>query len=191
MTHSDAAPGRATRELSMSDRPRRLLFTGDGKGKTTAALGMALRAAGRGLRVMVVQFIKADARTGEIAACDHLPGVEIKQVGMGFVPPAGTPRFAEHQRAARQGLELAASVLAAGEHDLVVLDEICLAAALGLINEGDVVAAVLGAGEGVCVVMTGRDAPACLVELADTVTHMQCVKHALSDGRKAQQGVEY
>ena len=172
-------------------RPRRLVLTGDGKGKTTAALGMALRAAGHGMRVLVVQFIKADKRTGELAACERLPGVEIQQTGLGFVPAADDARFAEHQEAARRGLELAAGALAAGECGLVVLDEVCQAAALGLIDDGDVAQAVEGAAQGVCVVMTGRDASPRLIALADTVTEMRCVKHGLDDGLKAQPGVEF
>ena len=86
---------------------RILLFTGDGKGKTTAALGMALRASGHGLRVKIVQFIKSDATTGELAALKKLDGIELVQLGMGFVPTADDPEFHLHQRAAAQALQIA------------------------------------------------------------------------------------
>ena len=84
------------------DSPRIILFTGDGKGKTTAALGMVLRAGGHGLKCLIVQFIKAAGETGELSACRNLPGVEIVQAGLGFIPNETNPAFAAHQQAARK-----------------------------------------------------------------------------------------
>jgi cob(I)alamin adenosyltransferase len=169
---------------------RVLLFTGDGKGKTTAALGMALRACGHGLRVLMVQFIKA-APTGEVAAARQLPGFEFVQTGRGFVPRPDSPQFEEHRRAAAKGLEQAAQALASGRYELVILDEICSAVSTGLLSEGNVVALVGQRPPALTLVLTGRGATARLLALADTVTEMRCVKHAFQSGRKAQKGVEF
>ncbi len=173
-------------------RPGRiLLFTGDGKGKTTAALGMALRASGHGMRTLILQFIKANSSVGEIAACRHLPGVEISQTGLGFVPEPSHPSFSEHRRAAQEGLGLAHKALMSGQYDLVVLDEICTAVAKGLLQEDSVVEALRQAHPRACVVLTGRNATKALIDLADTVTEMRFIKHGFREGRAAEKGVEY
>ena len=109
----------------MSDQPRVLVFTGDGKGKTTAALGMVLRAAGHGMRVMILQFLKQDSSTGEIAAISTLETVDILQVGRGFVPPPNDPRHPEHAAASWEGLAHAHHAITSGQYDMVVLDEVC------------------------------------------------------------------
>ena len=173
----------------MSATARILLFTGDGKGKTTAAVGMAVRAAGHSMRVCVIQFIKS-APSGELAGLARLPGVEVTQTGLGFVPPPESPESQRHQAAAQAGLDQAAAAIASGRFDLVVLDEICVAVAKGLLEERQVIQAVRKAAEGMVVVLTGRGATPGLIDLADTVTEMRCVKHALDSGRAAQGGVE-
>ena len=175
----------------MSERGRVLVFTGGGKGKTTAALGMALRAVGHGMPVMMVQFVKADASTGEIAAARKLPHFEIVQTGRGFLPEPGSPELAAHREAAEEGLRLAAEAIASGKWRLVILDEVCFAVARGLLNEEDVCKAVRAARSDCCVVLTGRGATPGLVELADTVTEMRNVKHAGEHGLSRQKGVEY
>ncbi|MDI6795043.1 MAG: cob(I)yrinic acid a,c-diamide adenosyltransferase, partial [bacterium] len=111
----------------MKNSGRILIFTGEGKGKTTAALGMAFRACGHGMQALVIQFIKNEAGTGEIAAGKHLPGLEIIQTGQGFVPPETDPQFSRHQKAAQEGLCLAAEAIKSRKYDLIVLDEICTA----------------------------------------------------------------
>ena len=170
---------------------RILLFTGDGKGKTTAALGMVLRACGHGQKTLIIQFIKSDDSTGEIAGLKHLPRVEILQKGLGFIPPEKEQSFEKHREAAQAGLKTAAEALASGKYDLVILDEICLAIARHLLEEDQVVEVVQQASPGTCIVMTGRGARAGLIALADTVTEMHLVKHGLASGIKAQKGVEY
>jgi cob(I)alamin adenosyltransferase len=175
----------------MRGKNRVLIFTGDGKGKTTAALGMALRASGHGMRTLILQFIKADSSVGEIAACRNLPGVEISQTGLGFVPKPSNPSFLEHRRAAQEGLELALKALTSDQYDLVILDEICTAVAKGLLEEDCIVEAVRQTHPSVCVVMTGRNATEGLIDLADTVTEMRFVKHGFREGRAAEKGVEY
>ena len=174
----------------MKQRPRILVFTGTGKGKTTAALGMALRAGGHGMRACMIQFVKNDPSTGEIAALEMLETLEIVQTGRGFVPPRDAPAFAEHQAAAETGLAKARETIVSGRYDIVILDEICFAISVGLLAEGDVVKVVKAAPAEMCIVLTGRGATDGLVKLADTVTDMRCVKHAMDDGRTAQKGVE-
>lgn len=174
----------------MNEQPRILLVTGDGKGKTTSALGMALRAAGHGMRTLVLQFIKADAATGEIAAIQSIENIDIEQTGRGFVPPAEDPRFDEHRRAARRGLARAGEALLSGEYALIVLDEICIAVARGLLAESDVLELLAKTPHGLRVVLTGRYATPGLIEAADTVSEIRSVKHALESGRPAQKGVE-
>lgn len=174
-----------------SKPPRILVFTGDGKGKTTAALGMAVRACGHGQRVLFVQFIKADDSTGEIAAIQHLPGIELVQTGLGFVPRSSHPTFPSHQKAARQAITRIEQALGAGAYSLVVLDEACTAISLGLIELQTVLAAVACAKPGTNLVLTGRAAPDELIKKADTVTEMVCIKHAHQTGRGADPGVEW
>jgi cob(I)alamin adenosyltransferase len=168
---------------------RVLLFTGDGKGKTTAALGMALRACGHGQKILVVQFIKQDPGTGEIKGCAHLPGVKVVQAGRGFVPHRASPDFPGHKKAAEEALALAAAAL--GEYQLLVLDEICVAVSKGLLEEGRVAEVVRRAPPETCIVLTGRPVIPGLVSLADTVTEMRAVKHLFQAGGRAQEGVEY
>ena len=125
----------------MDEEGRILIFTGDGKGKTTAALGMAVRAHGHGIPVAIIQFVKSDVKTGEFAVLSKLPGVEIFVTGRGFVPPETDPRFAEHRRAAEEGLRIASEAACSGRYGLVILDEGCYAVARHLIPEEHVLAA--------------------------------------------------
>ena len=175
----------------MLDVGRTLLFTGDGKGKTTAALGMALRAAGHGMRVKIVQFIKSASTTGELAALNKIDSVECIQTGLGFVPGEGDPDFHLHRNAAGRGLLIAGEAIQSKAYDLVILDEICIAIAKKLIAEDDVISVIRNVGRGLCLVLTGRDASDRLMDLADTVTVMQCRKHAFQKNIPAQKGVEY
>lgn len=170
---------------------RILVFTGDGKGKTTAALGMALRALGHGQRVLFLQFMKGDDSTGEIAAFRSLLGIEFVQTGLGFVPRPGHPNYPKHQAAARVALARVDGALLEGAADLVVLDEVCTAVSSGLLEAQAVLAVLEKARPGTHLVLTGRGAPAAFIERADTVTEMRCVKHALSSGRSADEGVEW
>jgi cob(I)alamin adenosyltransferase len=177
--------------VKMAGEPVRvLLFTGDGKGKTTAALGLALRAAGHGLRVQILQFIKNDPATGEIPALQRFPNVKLSQCGRGFVPPPGHPAFPEHCRAAETGLATAEQALTADSCDVLVLDEILGAVARKLLPEARVAELVRRAPANLVIVLTGRGATPGLIALADTVTEMRAVKHAYTQGRPAQKGVE-
>jgi cob(I)alamin adenosyltransferase len=174
----------------MSTKPRILIFTGDGKGKTTAALGMAFRASGHDMRTCVCQFIKADLSVGEIAAAAASKHIEMHALGLGFLPPVDDPSFAQHREAAQKGLQFAADILAGGQFPLVILDEICVAIACGLIEEQQVVDLVAKTPPDTCLVLTGRGASPTLVAMADTVTEMLCIKHGMFTGHDAQDGVE-
>lgn len=175
----------------MNDRPRILIFTGDGKGKTTAAMGMALRAAGHGMRVHIIQFVKADQRTGEIHALSHLPSVTLVQAGRGFLPAPTDPKFAAHQAAAQEGLAQARQALAGRDVELLILDELCLAVAAGLVEEAQVLELIAGAGK-TSLALTGRGATPGLIAAADTVTEMRPVKHLFDTHRgSATKGVEF
>ena len=170
---------------------RLLLFTGDGKGKTTAALGMVLRASGHGQRALVVQFMKTDSRTGELAALQQLPGVKIMQTGCGFVPPEQHAAFPKHRAAAEGALALAQQALASGDWELLVMDEICGAVASHLLPEAAVLELMQTPTPTAVLVLTGRGATPSMIELADTVTEMRCLKHGYASGIKAQAGVEF
>jgi cob(I)alamin adenosyltransferase len=176
----------------MTNSPGRLLiFTGDGKGKTTAALGMALRAVGHGQRVLILQFIKANAYSGELAALKTFAGVELLQMGRGFLVPTEDPRFAEHRRAAEEALKKAVQILEAGKHPLIILDEVCTAVKKHLLTEKQVIEAVSHRRGNAVLVLTGRGAGPGLTALADTVTEMRNLKHGLAAGWTAQEGVEF
>jgi cob(I)alamin adenosyltransferase len=175
----------------MSGAGRILIFTGDGKGKTTAALGMVLRAHGHGIPAAVIQFIKSDRETGEFIALQKTAGVEIAVSGLGFVPHPTDPRFAKHCRAAEEGLRISSEAALSGRYGLIVLDEVCTAVSLKLLAEGDVLAAVREAPPDCTIVLTGRGATEGLIRAADTVSEIRCVKHGFNRGRKSQNGVEF
>lgn len=174
----------------MSDRARILVFTGDGKGKTTAALGMAFRAIGHGLRVLVIQFVK-ESDTGEIVTAAAMVNVNIIQTGLGFLPAAMNDAFRKHKQAAAKGLTIAAESIESGNYDLIILDEICVAVNKGLLNEGDVAQVIFKADPKMSLVLTGRNASQGLIDLADTVSNIECVKHGYQNEISAQKGVEF
>jgi len=163
------------------------VYTGNGKGKTTAALGQALRARGRGLRVCLIQFFKM-RETGELLANKKYGLFDYYSAGRGFV--MGKPTR-EDIRTAAEGLERAGRILSAGKYQLVILDEINNAVAGGLLSSADVLAAVAGRHAGVEVILTGRDAPQEFITAADLVTVMEPVKHPLDKGIGAREGIEY
>ena len=171
--------------------PRTLIFTGEGKGKTTAAFGMALRAAGHGQRIFILQFLKSNAASGELLACAHLPQIEVVQMGCGFVPQPEHPSFAHHCEVANQAFVLACETVVSGKYDLIILDEICGAIARGLVDEEAVLDLLAAPGRSACVVLTGRHASERLIAHADTVTEMRCVCHGYAEGISAQEGVEF
>lgn len=166
------------------------VYTGDGKGKTTAAMGLAFRAAGRGLRTYVAQFLKGRP-TGEIEAARKLaPLVVIEQFGReGFLTAKAGPA-AEDVALARAGLDRAREALLSGAYDIVVLDEVNTAVHLKVLTEADVLELIDRRPAAVELVLTGRRAPASFVERADLVTEMRAVKHYFDRGVPAREGIE-
>lgn len=164
------------------------VYTGDGKGKTTAALGLALRAAGHGLRTYIGQFLKGRP-TGELEAARLLePYLTIEQFGeAGFV----TQGDARQAALARQGLQRVRRSLTSGEYDIVVVEEISVALDLELVSLEDVLALLGERPSEVELVLTGRSAPQELISRADLVTEMVAVKHPYDQGIKARPGIEF
>lgn len=178
--------------MQKGKKNRIIVITGDGKGKTTSALGMVVRAVGHGLRACVIQFVKDRRDTGEVRALALLPGVELHVCGDGFVLPSDDgPACENHRRAAEAGLALARRKLADPSYGLIALDEICGAVALGLLGAATVCETITTASPGSVIVLTGRGAPPELVAVADTVSRIECVKHGYDAGCPAQPGVEF
>jgi cob(I)alamin adenosyltransferase len=171
---------------------RILLFTGDGKGKTTAAIGMALRAWGQGIKVLVIQFVKNFQDTGEFKAIKKLEGFDIVQAGLGFIPKdKKSQEFEQHARKSRDTLKFVSEIFKKGDYGFVILDEVCFAVSSGLLQESDVLETIGFIGENHILVMTGRGAGSGLIDAADTVTEMKNIKHGYDQGINAQPGVEY
>ena len=168
-----------------------LLYTGDGKGKTTAALGQVLRAAGHGFKVAMVQFIKNMENTGEIKAAkkifaDHL---EIYPMGSGFTWDARDEE--ELRLAAENGWALAREKITSSNYCMVVLDELTYALNYGLLNQDEVLEFLAQKPASLHIIITGRDASKGLIELADLVTEMKEIKHPYQNGVKATRGIEF
>jgi cob(I)alamin adenosyltransferase len=167
-----------------------LVFTGNGKGKTTAALGMALRASGHGMRVLILQFIKGSRTYGELAACERLEGVTILPLGKGFTWCKET--MEEDCRLATVGWAQAEEAISGGVYDLVILDELNYVLAYGLLPVSTVLGVLKSRPPHVHVIATGRNAPDELLESADLVTEMREVKHHYHEQRiAAQEGIEF
>ena len=165
------------------------VYTGDGKGKTTAALGLALRAVGAGLRVFIGQFIKS-GDYGEIRALkEFLPQVAVRQYGRGrFVKGVPAP---EDIRAAAAGLAGLRQALCGGEYDLVIADEANCAVSAGLFGVAELLQLADARPAGVELVITGRNAHPQLLARADLVTDMRAIKHPFQSGITARQGIEF
>ena len=166
-----------------------LVNTGNGKGKSSAAFGVMLRALAREWNVAVLQFVKSgDWKVGEEKMGRQL-GVTWHSLGGGFTWDSGN---LQHDiDLATSAWATAAAVLAAGEHDLVILDELTYLCTWGWISTDDVIAAVTGRPGHVNVIITGRDAPQAIIDIADTVTEMRHVKHAYDTGILAKRGIDY
>jgi len=166
------------------------VYTGNGKGKTTAAMGLAFRAAGHGFKTYVAQFLKGQP-TGEIEAAKKLaPLIRIEQFGReGFITVKDGPDDEDVSRAA-EGLARAREAMLSGEYRIVVLDEVNTAVHFKILPEADVLALIDRRPAAVELVLTGRYAPASFIDRADLVTEMTEVKHYFSQGVKAREGIE-
>ncbi|MDQ0203154.1 cob(I)yrinic acid a,c-diamide adenosyltransferase [Pectinatus haikarae] len=170
-----------------------IVNTGNGKGKTTAALGLALRAWGQHLRVLIIQFIKGGSKYGELEALRSLPGnrIEIVQMGEGFTRKDTGISREEHIKAARDALNKARDAEKSGLWDMLILDEINYAVKFGLLDEQAVLCLLADKPETMHLVLTGRDAAEAVTAKADLVTEMREIKHPYKAGIKAQKGIEF
>ncbi|KAF2956981.1 cob(I)yrinic acid a,c-diamide adenosyltransferase [Marinitoga sp. 38H-ov] len=167
-----------------------LLYTGNGKGKTTASLGLVVRAVGHGKSVSIIQFLKGNPKYGEIKGLSYLPGVEIIQ--------SGSPNHVKKNKItnddiklAKKGLELALEKISSGKYDLVILDEINVAIYYDVLKLQDVLNILEKKHEKTTIILTGRYAPKEFYEIADMVSEVKEIKHHFQKGIIAQEGIEY
>jgi cob(I)alamin adenosyltransferase len=166
------------------------VYTGPGKGKTTAALGLALRAAGQDMKVCIIQFLKGWPHYGELTSVEKLPNITLRQFGRPDFVNKDNPD-PEDVGQAHQALDHARQTLASGNYDVVILDEINVALDYNLIELGEVLALVEGKPEKVELVLTGRGAHPEIVRRADLVTEMLDIKHPFDEGVRGRRGIEY
>lgn len=178
-------------ETSETERPRGLVlvYTGNGKGKTTAALGLVFRALGRGMPVAVVQFIKGKWKTGERLFAEKLAGLTFLVMGRGFTWESDD--LSRDKAAAVAAWAKARELIVAGEHQVVVLDELTYVLNYDFVPIEEVLATLRERPPHVSVVVTGRNAPEPILAAADLVTDMQAVKHPFTEGRKALIGIDF
>lgn len=169
-----------------------MVHTGNGKGKTTCALGLMMRAAGRGLKCCMIQFMKSrNDRYGEHISAERL-GIEIHTMGDGFTWDTKNPE--QDRQTARETWELCVEKLRTGDYDLLVFDEIVYVLSYGMLDVEEVLSEIrtVRAGQpALHIMVTGRDAPQALIEAADLVTEMREIKHPFNAGIRAQQGIEF
>lgn len=173
----------------MKTQGRIIIHTGDGKGKTTAALGTVFRALGHGQKVCVIQFIKGQGKYGERILAEKLENLDWHICGKGFV--FKKENVEEDRKIAEEGFRLAAEIIASDRYDLVVLDELTYLPALDFLAAEKIVETLRSKPERLNIIITGRKAPPELVEIADTVSEVGAVKHAYQHGIKAQKGIEF
>jgi cob(I)alamin adenosyltransferase len=170
-----------------------VVITGQGKGKTTSALGIALRAWGHKKRVCIIQLMKGDNYSGEWDAVKKMSGmVELIPTGKGFCGIRGNPYpFEEHRKSAQEAIQLALQKMESGEFDILILDEINNALHLKLVDLGQVLEILHRKPPRMHLVLTGRDAHPQVVERADTVSEVKEIKHAYRKGIEPQPGIDY
>lgn len=166
------------------------VYTGNGKGKTSAAFGLVLRAIGRGLNVFVIQFIKGGFDYGELHVVTHLPNLKMAAFGRGKLITE-TPPDEKDVELAREAFDLTEEIVGGGEYDVVVLDEINVALNLKLIPLDEVIRLIKNKPKHVELILTGRSAPPELIEIADLVTEMREIKHPYTRGVSPRKGIEY
>lgn len=173
----------------MEKTGRIIIHTGDGKGKTTAALGTVFRALGHGQKVCVVQFIKGQGKYGERLLAEKLDNLDWHICGKGFV--FSKEQIDEDKKVAEHGFRLAAEIIASDRYDLVVLDELTYLPNLGFLPVEKIIETLRTKPTRLSIIITGRNAPSELVEMADTVSEISVVKHGYQQGIRAQKGVEF
>jgi len=169
-----------------------IVFTGNGKGKTTATMGIALRATGHRLKVLMVQFIKGGWHYGELSAYKKLlPYFEIVPMGKGFLNLRKEKINPEHLQAVADAWKFSRKKIASGEYDMIILDEINYVIRYHLLPVDEVLEVLRSKPESLHLILTGRDADPKIVEMADLVTHMEEIKHPFRNGIPAQKGIEF
>jgi cob(I)alamin adenosyltransferase len=169
-----------------------LVYTGDGKGKTTAALGLALRASGYGMKVGIIQFMKGTWNTGEMEALKKIKGIDLIRTGKGFYKILDD-RFTEkeHRNAAKLAIQRIQKCINQKKYDILILDEINVTVDTGLLKTSEVLNILQKIPPNLHVILTGRNAPAEFIEIADLVTEMKEIKHPYQKGGLAQKGLDY
>jgi cob(I)alamin adenosyltransferase len=170
-----------------------VVITGNGKGKTTTALGIAVRACGHNLRTCIIQFMKGDIYAGEWDGIKKMNcGVELISTGKGFCGIQGNPYpYEEHRENAQEAIQLARQKMESGQFDILILDEINNALSLRLVGLEQVLEVIRQKPAGMHLVLTGRDAHPQVIELADTVSEINEIKHAYRKGIEPQPGIDY
>jgi cob(I)alamin adenosyltransferase len=173
-----------------------LIFTGNGKGKTTAALGCAMRAAGQDKLILMIQFIKSGQTSGEHKFVKKLKTQNLKlkiiPAGKGFVKILGDKKhLSVHKKAAQNALKLVQKAIKGKKWDLIILDEINVAVNLKLIKASDVLKILKSASKDINIILTGRGAPKSFIQKADLVTEMKEIKHPFQKRKKAKKGIEF
>lgn len=166
------------------------IYTGEGKGKTTAALGLAVRAAGQGLRVLIIQFMKQAVKSGEAKFLQGQKQIKLFAFGQSWVSQREATKQ-QLQASLKPGYELALKEMQQNNYDLIILDELITACSLGLVTQSQVVELIKTKQPHLEVVLTGRGATPELIALADLVTEMKLIKHPHEKGIKARKGIEY
>ena len=166
------------------------IYTGDGKGKTTAALGLALRAWGHGFNTALIQFMKGSGDYGEILATRNLPGIAIHQFGTPDFVKKGSPSEKDIQLA-KEGLDFAFEVIKSRNYDIIILDELSVAIDFDLVPLQRVLELLDTVPDDDEIIITGRNAPAELIERADLVTEMKMIKHYYEKGIQGREGIEF
>jgi cob(I)alamin adenosyltransferase len=170
-----------------------IVYTGKGKGKTTAALGIALRAVGYGKKICMIQFIKGSWHYGEMDSSKRLePEFEMVAIGKGFVGIIDdkTPKE-EHEKIAKEAIKISIEKIQSGKYDIVILDEVNYAINLNLVKIEDVLNLIKSKPPGIDLVLTGNYAKDEIIELADLVTEMKEIKHPFQRGVKAKKGIDF
>lgn len=170
-----------------------IVYTGDGKGKTTAALGLTLRAVGHGNRVLMIQFLKSGWEYGELKGTERLaPEFTIKPMGIGCVGILDDDKpFEEHQHAAQKALEASREAVGRMDYDIVILDEVNIATHLKLIDVDDLLTLIKERSPKLTLVLTGRYADERIIEVADLVTEMKEIKHPFQKGIPSRKGIDH
>ena len=172
-----------------------LVHTGEGKGKTTAAIGLAVRAWGDGFRILILQFIKGSWKYGELSALKALAEIdgriEIRPTGIGFTRNASSEEMAVHREKARTALQEALTEMTSGQWDMIILDEINYALNFGLLGEQEVLELLSQKPTELHLVLTGRNALPAIIDCADLVTEMRLIRHPFQKGIRAQKGIEF